>query len=53
MVETKSEKLLGITVSDELMCEGHLHGETSRVDTNESGLLLQLSQRVGMLRKLS
>jgi len=53
VAETKSEKLLGVTISNDLTWKEHLHGETWRVDKNEPGLLSQLSQRVGMLRKLS
>ena len=45
--ETKSEKLLGITVNNKLNWKNHLYG-----DEDNTGLLKQLSQRIGMLRKM-
>ena len=52
--ETKSEKLLGIIINNELTWKEHLHGESWREEEdNAMGLIPQLSQRVGILRKLS
>ena len=52
--ETKSEKLLGVIINNELTWKEHLHGETWRGDgENAMGLIPQLAQRVGILRKLS
>ena len=45
--ETESEKLLGITVNNKLNWKNHLYG-----DEVNTGLLKQLSQRIGMLRKI-
>ena len=46
--ETDSEKLLGAVVNNEMAWKNHLHG-----DTNNTGLITQLSQRIGILKKLS
>ena len=52
--ETKSEKLLGIIINNELTWKEHLHGEGWREEgENAMGLIPQLSQRVGILRKLA
>ena len=52
--ETKSEKLLGLVINNELTWHEHLYGETWRVDgENSQGLIPQLSQRVGMLKRMS
>ena len=46
--ETDSEKLLGVIINNEMTWKNHLHG-----DTNNTGLITQLSQRIGILKKLS
>ena len=52
--ETRSEKLLGVIINNELTWKEHLHGEKWRQDNlNTPGLIPQLSQRLGILRKLS
>ena len=48
VVETESEKLLGVVVNNKLTWQHHLHG-----DTENTGLIPQLKQRVGILRRLS
>ena len=45
--ETKSEKLLGITVNNQLNWRNHLHG-----DEENLGLIKDLSKRLGMLKKV-
>ena len=45
---TKSEKLLGVVVNDELTWKNHLHG-----DEENDGLIPQLAKRIGILKKLS
>jgi hypothetical protein len=53
--DTKSEKLLGLVVSNDLTWKEYLVGENWRSNEKENfpGLLPQLSQRCGMLSKLS
>ena len=52
--ETRSEKLLGILINDSLTWQEHLYGETWREgNQNEIGLIPQLSQRIGILRRLA
>lgn len=52
--ETRSEKLLGVIINNELTWKEHLHGEKWREgNLNTPGLIPQLSQRLGILRKLS
>ena len=46
--ETDSEKLLGVVINNEMTWKNHLYG-----DTNNTGLIPQLSQRIGILKKLS
>ena len=54
VTETRSEKLLGLVINNELTWQEHLHGETWRTgDKNAPGLIPQLSQRVGILKRLS
>ena len=50
--ETKSEKLLGLIVNNQLTWTDYLHGEDWRDENNNKGLLPQLSQRVGLLRQV-
>ena len=52
--ESKSEKLLGLIVNNELTWKEYLYGEDWRPQKeNLPGLLPILSQRVGMLARLS
>ena len=51
--ETRSEKLLGVIINSKMTWREHLHGENWRTDKNSPGLIPQLSQRLGILRKLS
>ena len=54
VTETKSEKLLGVIINNHLTWQDHLHGETWRAEgENSKGLIPQLAQRVGILKKLS
>ena len=46
--ESRSEKLLGVVVNNNLTWREHIHGDESNI-----GLTKQLSQRVGMLKQLS
>ena len=48
VVETVSEKLLGVIINNKMTWKHHLYGD----DENE-GLIPQLSKRIGILRKLS
>ena len=52
---TESEKLLGLIVNNELTWKHHLYGEAWRTPEKDNlpGLIPQLSQRVGMLRRLA
>ena len=45
--ETKSEKLLGITLNNQLTWKNHLYG-----DEENMGLVKELSKRLGMLRQI-
>ena len=53
VVESKSEKLLGVVMNNTMTWQEHLHGEDWREEDNFQGLIPQLSQRLGLLRKLS
>ena len=54
VIETKSEKLLWVTINNELTWKEHLYGETWRShEKNAPGLIPQLSQRIGILKKIS
>ena len=54
VMETKSEKLLGVIINNEMTWTEHLYGETWRAAGNNApGLIPQLTQRVGILRRLS
>ena len=48
ITETKSEKLLGVVINNELTWKNHLYG-----DNENDGLVQQLVKRIGMLKKLS
>ena len=54
VADSKSEKLLGLVVSNDLSWKQYLYGEKWRQEKKENfpGLIPQLSQRVGMLSKL-
>ena len=49
--DTKSERLLGLTVNNEMTWTEYLHGEKWRTEDNCPGLIPQLNQRVGLLKK--
>ena len=51
--ETKSEKLLGVIFNNTMTWKEHLHGEDWRDMDNNQGLIPQLSQRLGILKRLS
>ena len=52
--ESKSEKLLGVLINNELTWRENLYGETWRQgDKNAQGLIPKMSQRVGMLKRMS
>ena len=46
-VETQSEKLLGITLNNQLTWKNHLYGDDDNI-----GLIKQLSQRIGMMKQI-
>ena len=48
IIETESEKLLGIVVNNSLTWKNHLYG-----DTENEGLVQQLAKRIGMLKMMS
>ena len=50
--DSKSERLLGLTVNNQLTWSEYLHGEKWRDEDNATGLIPQLNQRVGLLSKL-
>ena len=50
--ETESERLLGLVVNNTLTWSQYLHGEKWRTEENYPGLINQLSQRVGLLRRV-
>ena len=52
VVESKSEKLLGLIVNNQLTWKEYLYGEHWREKGNASGLIPQLGQRVGLLRRV-
>ena len=51
---TKSEKLLGLVINDELTWKQYLYGENWRVkkEDNFIGLIPKLAKRVGLLKRL-
>ena len=50
--DTKSEKLLGLIVNNNLTWKEYLYGESWRTEDNAKGLIPQLSQRAGILSKI-
>ena len=48
VIESSSEKLLGLIINNKLTWKNHLYG-----DENNMGLVPQLSKRLGMLKRLS
>ena len=48
VIETSSEKLLGVVVNNTLTWKNHLYG-----DSENEGLIPQLSKRIGMLKVMS
>ena len=53
ILETKDEKLLGIIISNDLTWNTHLYGNKLQGKDKLVGLVPQLSQRVGVIKKLS
>ena len=51
--DTKSERLLGLTVNNQLTWKEYLYGEKWREVDNAVGLVPQLAQRVGILSKIA
>ena len=51
--ETTDEKLLGITMSNDMTWKTFLHGNKESGKDKEIGLFKKLSQRIGMLKQLS
>ena len=49
--DTQSERLLGLTVNNQLTWTEYLYGEKWRTEDNSVGLISQLNQRVGLLTK--
>ena len=47
VVETDSDKLLGVIINNELTWKNHLYG-----DRDNDGLMTQLSRRIGMMKKI-
>ena len=50
---SRSERLLGLTVNNQMTWSEYLYGECWRETENEKGLIAQLSQRVGLLKKVA
>ena len=48
--ESISERLLGVVINKRMTWQEHLHGESWRREANGTGLISQLSQRLGMLK---
>ena len=48
IIETDSERLLGVVVNNELTWKSHLYG-----DADNEGLLQQLSKRIGVMKKMA
>ena len=51
--ETKSDKLLGLFLNQDLTWKTYSWGENWRDENNWPGLIPQLTKRVGLIRKLS
>ena len=51
--DTKSERLLGLTVNNTMTWSEYLYGEKWRSEGNCVGLIPQLNQRVGLLKKFA
>ena len=49
--DSKSERLLGLTVNNTMTWSDYLYGEKWRIENNCTGLIPQLNQRVGLLTK--
>ena len=52
IIESRSEKLLGLVVNNELTFKEYLYGEKWRTEDNFIGLLPKLSKRIGLLKQL-
>ena len=50
---SRSEKLLGIVLSEDLTWSPHLWGESWRTEKNWPGVISQLTQRLGLLKHLA
>ena len=52
--ESKSEKILGITVSNDLTWKHHFYGEPEKLKEERNiGLLADLSRRIGVFRRVA
>ena len=51
--ESKSEKLLGLIINNQLSWSDYLYGEQCHPNNNSTGLIQQLSKRVGLLSKFA
>ena len=49
--DSKSERLLGLTVNNTMTWSEYLYGEKWRTENNSTGLIPQLNQRVGLLSR--
>ena len=50
--ESSSERLLGLTVQNDISWSAHLYGNRLQGEQKTVGLLGQLSQRIGILKKV-
>ena len=53
ITESKSEKLSGIMIDNDLTFKTYLYGNDKTGSDKETGILTKLSQRIGILKKLS
>ena len=54
VMETENERLLGLTINNRLTWREHFYGVRGRDDNNNQiGLISELNQRVGMIKKLA